>query len=48
MIFSYCAGVASAAVAVGAAFNGAYVVTVLWLLLSVGFFVRASYGRRRP
>jgi hypothetical protein len=46
VVFSLCAGVASAAVAVGAAVKGAYVVTALWALLSVGFFVRAAYGRR--
>jgi hypothetical protein len=46
VVFSLCAGVASAAVAVGAAVKGAYVVTAVWALLSVGFFVRAAYGRR--
>jgi hypothetical protein len=46
VVFSLCAGFASLAVAIGAALNGAYVVTAVWALLSVGFFVRARYGRR--
>ena len=46
VVFSLCAGVASAAVAVGAGLKGAYVVTAVWALLSAGFFVRAAYGRR--
>jgi hypothetical protein len=47
VVFSLCAGFASLAVAIGAALKGAYVVTAVWTLLSVGFFIRASYGRRR-
>ncbi|HWX96094.1 MAG TPA: hypothetical protein VNZ01_04510 [Solirubrobacteraceae bacterium] len=46
VVFSLCAGVASLAVAIGAALKGAYVVTGVWALLSVGFFIRAQYGRR--
>jgi hypothetical protein len=46
VVFSLCAGFASLAVAIGAALKGAYVVTAVWALLSVGFFVRAKYGRR--
>lgn len=46
VVFSLCAGVASLAVAVGAGLKGAYVVTGVWTLLSVGFFLRAAYGRR--
>jgi hypothetical protein len=45
VVFSLCAGVASLAVAIGAIVKGAYVVTAVWALLSVGFFVRAKYGR---
>jgi hypothetical protein len=47
VVFSLCAGVASLAVAVGAVLKGAYVVTGVWALLAVGFFVRARYGWRR-
>ena len=46
VVFSLCAGVASLGVAIGAVLKGAYVVTAVWALLSVGFFVRAKYGRR--
>ena len=46
VVFSLCAGVASAAVALGAGLKGAYVVTAVWTMLSAGFFVRAAYGRR--
>jgi len=46
VVFSLCAGVASLAVSIGAAIKGAYVVTAVWALLSVGFFVRARFGWR--
>jgi hypothetical protein len=47
VVFSLCAGTASLAIAILAAVKGAYVVTVVWALLSVGFFVRARFGLRR-
>jgi hypothetical protein len=46
VVFSLCAGFASLAVAIGALVKGAYVVTAVWALLAVGFFVRARYGWR--
>jgi hypothetical protein len=46
VVFSLCAGLASLAVALGAALKGAYVVTAVWAVLSLGFVVRAGFGRR--
>jgi hypothetical protein len=47
LTFSLCAATASLTIAILAAVKGAPAVALVWGALTVGFVLRALYGRRR-